>query len=354
MNNILLTGIGGVTPQSIAKSLRISNEKYKIVGVDSSITANGLYMKNLFDSTYLVPVCTCDEYYNKLNKIIKKESIELVIISPDFEVQEVSRNRHKLNAKVILPDDKLIQVITDKIKTYEYLSSTDFVPKFTLIHTEKDLLDFTDKYGTPFWVRNFVGTSGLGSLKIESFEQAKFWIDYNNGWSHFMASEYLPGRNFGFQVVFKDGELISSACYERKSYIMGKVAPSGISGNAAYGVFVHRADINKIAVESINILCSKLGIKAHGMLTVDLKEDENGVPKLTEINPRHIAPTYCFAKAGVNFSEIMVRIGLGKSVDGLSQYDSINPNYILLRGVDSEPIIIKKELLDWKASDLDF
>lgn len=352
MKNILLTGIGGVTPQSIAKSLRKAKEKYRLIGVDSSITANGLYMDELFDKTYYVPICTDNKYYDYINYISKNENIDLLIISPDFEVKEVSKNRDKLKVNYILPPDSFIQIITDKIKTYTYLEDTGYVPDYMIINEEQDLKEAYARFKTPFWVRQFIGTSGIGSLKINSYEQAKIWIDYNEGWGKFMASEYLPGKNFGFQLIFNKGELITSACYERKSYVMSKIAPSGISGNAAHGEFVHRDDINKIAVDSVNWICNKLSIKPHGMLTVDLKEDENGVPKVTEINPRHIAPTFCFVGAGVNFSEIMVRIGLCQDVSGLPKFNAINPNYILLRGVDAEPIVMKKELLDWKLNEL--
>lgn len=352
MKSILLTGIGGVTPQSIAKSLRLSKEKYRIIGVDSSITANGLYMDELFDKTYYVPLCTDNRYYDYINHISKIENIDLLIVSPDFEVREVSKNRDKLNVNLILSPDNFIQVITDKIKTYKYLEDSGHVPGYLIINTEEDLKKAYFKFGTPFWVRQYIGTSGIGSLKISSYEQAKIWIDYNEGWGKFMASEYLPGKNFGFQLIFNDGELITSACYERKSYIMGKVAPSGISGNAAHGEFVHRDDINKIAVDSVNWICNKLNVKPHGMLTVDLKEDGNGMPKVTEINPRHIAPTFCFAKAGINFSELMVRIGLNQVVSGIPKYNAIDPNYCLLRGVDAEPIVMKKEIMEWKLNEI--
>jgi len=352
MKNILLTGVGGVTPQSIAKSLRKSKRKYKIIGVDSSVTSNGLYMEELFDKTYHIPMCTDEKYYDYLNYITEIERVDLIIISPDFEVNVVSKNRDKLNAKVILPQDSFIQVITDKIKTHEYLKESGHVPEFAIIDTEEDLKNAYKKIGTPFWIRQFVGTSGLGSLKVTSYEQAKIWIDNNEGWGKFMASEYLPGKNFGFQLIFNKGELVTSACYERKSYVMGKIAPSGISGNAAHGEFIHRDDVNDISVDSIEAICNKLNIKPHGMFTVDLKEDKNGIPRVTEINPRHIAPTYCFAEAGVNFSEIMVRIGLGEDVSGIPQYNAINPNYILLRGVDAEPVVMKKELLNWKQNEL--
>jgi len=348
MYNILLTGIGGVTPQSIAKSLRITEEKYKIVGVDANKYANGLFMYDLIDESYLVPKINNDNYFDVINKIIKKESIDLVIVSPDEEVEVVSKYRNKINTKLILPPDELVQIITNKQKTADYLSEINFTPQSLIINNKDDLKKASEELGIPFWIREYKGTSGIGSLKVDSIKKAIFWIDLNNGWGNFMAAEYLPGKNFGFQCIYKDGELITSATQDRMGYVMSKVSPSGITGNASIGKFVAREDVNEIGEKAINYICDKLEIKPHGMMTIDMKEDKNGVPKITEINPRHIATTYCFSKAGANFSELMVKIGLDLPIGNIEKYNLAKTDHYFLRAVDAEPVIVTEEQLQKK------
>ena len=48
----------------------------------------------------------------------------------------------------------------------------------------------------------------------------------------FLLSEYLPGRDFGCQSVWKDGELVLIKTYERLSYLGMGSQPSRVSSVA--------------------------------------------------------------------------------------------------------------------------
>ena len=83
------------------------------------------------------------------------------------------------------------------------------------------------------------------------------------------------------------------------------------------------------------------GRNPHGMFTVDFKEDGDGIPKLTEINIRHVSFTYAFALGGANFAcdtlELMTMGALNHP--GYTEYRfEDEPNFI--RGVDSEIFIV--------------
>ncbi|MBA7592630.1 hypothetical protein ES708_34820 [subsurface metagenome] len=110
------------------------------------------------------------------------------------------------------------------------------------------------------------------------------------------------------------------------------------------GRLINEDKVYKIATEVIYYICKKISVNANGLLTVDLKEDKNGIPKVTEINVRHVSLNTAFAMAGANIAEDMVQISLDNEEvfqeRGLYKYKN---NYFILRDIDSEPMIIKEE-----------
>lgn len=49
MKTILITGIGGMTPRSIARFIKKRYPNYKIIGIDANPKALGFYMQGLID-----------------------------------------------------------------------------------------------------------------------------------------------------------------------------------------------------------------------------------------------------------------------------------------------------------------
>ncbi len=51
MKTVLITGIGGLTPRSIAKIIRKNHPDYKIIGCDIDKKAVGFFIKGLWMNT---------------------------------------------------------------------------------------------------------------------------------------------------------------------------------------------------------------------------------------------------------------------------------------------------------------
>ncbi len=84
-------------------------------------------------------------------------------------------------------------------------------------------------------------------------------------------------------------------------------------------------------------LKNRLG-KKQGFFTVDLKEDHQGIPKVTEVNIRHVAFTQCFAAGGANFAEDTIRLlNNDPTFDKRFKLYEFEPGLIFLRDVDSLP-----------------
>lgn len=351
--NILITGIGGPTPRSFAKSLKKFGSFFKddfIIGTDINPLAIGLYQKDLFDKTYIIPPATRKDYWKRINEIIEENNIEIAVILPELEVTVWSEKAKEstLPCKVLLPDSRINDVLVDKSKMTELFNEFNLVPpSISFNRNHVDLNKVFNDLGNVFWVRSSSGTSGLGSLKIESKEALLNWIDINPNVEHFLASKYLPGRNLACKLLYWEGKLIRSACGERVNYIMSKVAPSGITGNTSFGRLLNEPNLVKKAIDALDIVFEKTNSVKHGFFTVDFKEDEKGVAYITEINVRHVAFTQCFAAAGANFAEDTLRLIVDDpTLDKNYKMYEFEPGTIFLRDVDELPVIMKeKDLL---------
>jgi hypothetical protein len=349
---VLITGIGGPTPRSFAISLLnySSYAKFEFIGTDVNPLSIGLYQKDLFKKSYIVPPASASNYWEVIEKIIKTNNIEYAVILPELEVIEWSKRKDvgKLPCKVLLPDSSIAELLVDKAKMTSILDELDVVPKSVEFHRdEKDLKKISNTLGFPYWVRSSSGSSGLGSLKIEDENSLENWIHINPDVTTFLASAFLSGRNLACKMLYFEGKLMRAAIAERVNYIMTKVAPSGITGNTSFGRLLNEPKVFEEANKAMNYMFKHSGAKKHGFFTIDFKEDVNGKPYITEVNVRHVAFTQCFAAGGANLAEDTMRL-----LDNDVHFDKTFSLYvfekdlIFLRDVDTLPILMKeKDLL---------
>jgi len=347
--NLLITGIGGPTPRSFSLALRKYSkyDTFRFIGTDINPLAYGLYQDTLFEKTFVIPRPDAEGYWGIIEEIVKRESIDLAIVLSEVEVLAWSKKGEtsQLPCKVLLPDSRLAELLFDKAKMTELLDPLHLVPQSISFDRDySQINEVFDKLGNVFWVRSSSGTSGLGSLKIDSPESLKNWIQINPYVQTFLASQYLPGRNLACKLLYYNGKLLRTATAERVNYIMAKVAPSGITGNTSFGRLLNEAKIVDVATEAMDYLFAITGAEKHGFFTVDLKEDEKGNPLITEINIRHVAFTQCFAAGGANFCEDTIRLLSDDSTFDFNyrQYQ-FEEGLIFLRDVDQEPILMKEE-----------
>jgi len=349
---ILITGVGGPTPRSFALSLKKFGSKYqdaKLIATDNNPLSIGLYQNDLFEKSYLVPGCNEIDYWDKMKAIINENEIDFAVVLPELEVIEWSNyiQNNDLPCKVFSPNYELACSLVDKAKLTELLLPLDLTPlSFEFERNFDQLEDIFTKLGDEFWVRSSKGTSGLGSLKITNLDSLKNWIQINTEVTTFLASKFLVGRNLACKLLYWNRQLVRAASGERVNYIMSKIAPSGITGNTSFGRLLNEEKLVKVASEAMAFLFKQMNIEPHGFFTVDLKEDENGIPFITEINVRHVAFTQCFAAAGANFPEDTIRL-LNNDITFDKSYKmyEFEKDLIFLRDVDAMPILMKEHEL---------
>lgn len=291
MKRILCTGAGGPAGINFVMSLRAAPEKMFIVGTEAD--EHYLHLAST-DKKVLIPRAKDPNYIQKLNEIIAKEKIEFLHAQPDVEVKVVSENREKINANVFLPSKNAVKACQDKLESALVWKKNNIpVAKTIEIKKEADVDRAFEELGTPIWIRARTGAGGRGSTPASNRETAWSWIKYwrsrNVDWD-FIAQEHLPGRNIAFHSLWKDGELVVSIARERVEYIYPYLAPSGIMGTPSVQRTVHDKAVNKIGTEAVLAIDSNF----NGIASVDLKENAQGVPCVTEINPGRMFTTSFF------------------------------------------------------------
>jgi biotin carboxylase len=337
MKRILVTGAGGAAAANFVHSLRLAPEPFHVVGTDAS-----KYHLELapVDARYLLPRADEPGYLDELNALVEAEGVEVVHPQPEQEVLFLSREHERVQAATFLPRVETVAICQDKATFASRVAEAGLpAPRFARAEDEDSLREATASIletREQAWVRAVRGAGARASLPVSSPDQAaawaRYWIEQRGlGFADFMVSEFLPGREFAFQSVWVDGELVTSAARERLEYVFGHLMPSGQSSSPSVARTVHRDDVNELASRAV----TAVDAEATGVFCVDLKEDEDGRPLVTEINAGRFFTTSNFlAEAGANMPYEYVRLALGESPNELPRFDAVEPDLYWVRMID--------------------
>lgn len=339
MSRILITGAGGSAAYNFVDALRLDEEPHHIVGSD--VRPYHLELIRL-EGKYVVPPVTAPDYAAAINRIVDKEGVEFVHPQPDVEVAWYARYSCRIRAKTFLPAPDTVSLCQDKMRLNVQLARCGVpVPKAFHV-TSKQMLDNALEQlliiQPKVWLRAIRGAGSRASLPIKSVYQGDAWIDYwrtSRGldYGDFMASELLSGREYAWQSLWFEGQLVTSQARERIEYIFGNLTPSGQSSSPSIARTVNIAEVNSAGVEAVRAVSDR----PHGVFCVDMKEDADGVPKVTEINcGRFFTTSNFFAHAGVNMPAIYVELGSsGQLTRALpAQFNPLPENLYWVRMID--------------------
>lgn len=337
MKKILIIGAGGSTGIAFTRCLQISPETFFLVGTDCNEFFVHLAETNV---KILAPPASHPKYVETLNEIIEKFKVEFLHAQPDVEIEVISKNREKIDAEVFLPKKKTIEICHDKFKSNQIWEGKN-VPtaKTLLVKNRDDLKNAFDRIGSPLWIRAVKGWAGRGSLLVKNYAHAEMWIDYFDGWGNFMASEYLSGANFGWDAVFKDGELVCYHTKQRLRYMLSGASLSGITGTTGVAKSINGNEIVELAKKAVYAVDPK----PDGVFSVDLKENRNNTLCVTEINPGRFLSSslHFFYKAKCLIPYIYVKLAFEEKIEA-NTLKKIDSGVVLVRQLDKEPTLIEE------------
>lgn len=347
--NILITGIGGPTPRTIALRLRELYPNAKLVGVDANRKALGFYMDGLLDEAMVIPRANHNDYWSVLKDIVREQAIDFAFIQPEKEVIAWGKYFKEYGAYIcpaLIPPLEYAQMLINKANMAQLLKGTDYIPQTVSIDSRNpDFKLIEREIGYPCWIRASEGSGGLGSLKLNRKEDLKAWLFIHREIREFTVSEFLSGRHLANQMLYIEGECIKNAGLQCAEYVMADIAPSKVTGNTSFGRFVNEEKLLAFCEEVMAFIADQIHVPPHGVFSFDLKEDNVGNLKVTEINVRHMAYSGIMAKVGFDLIDDTLKYLTGSESDiqgGKYYYDT---DYIFLRDVDSEPIIMNESAL---------
>lgn len=347
MKRILVTGAGGPAGINFISSLRIAPEQMLIIGTEAN--HHFIHLATT-DKKYVVPRATEPGYISKLNEIIRKEKIEFLHAQPDIEVEVVSANREKLDVPVYLPSKKAVAACQDKLESARLWKKHGIsVAEFIEIRAESDIDRAFEELGSPIWIRATRGAGGIGSTPASNRQTATSWINYwksRKAGYKFIAQQHLPGRNLAFHSLWKDGELVTSMARERIEYIYPHLAPSGITGTPAVQKTVHDEAVNKTGTNAVLAIDPKF----NGIACVDMKENEKGIPCVTEINAgRMFTTSFFFPFASkilrkdyyANIPYLYVKLAYKEKIPNMPKYNVLPADVYWIRHIDAPARLVK-------------
>jgi carbamoylphosphate synthase large subunit len=347
MKKILVTGVGGPAGINFVMSLRIAPERIFIVGTE----ANKYFIYSAsVDKRYLLPKATEVDYIDRLNEIIRKENVKFIHPQPDIEVAIISENREKLEANVFLSSKEAVCKCQDKLESMRIWQKNDIpVARFIELCKESDIDKAFEEFGGPIWIRARHGAGGKGTTPAYNKETALSWIRYwksrNVKWE-FIAQEYLPGRNIGFHSLWKDGELITSMARERVEYIYPNLAPSGVTGTPSVQKTIHDNTVNDVGTKAV----LSIDPNFNGIACVDLKENKEGKPCVTEINAgRMFTTSFFFSYASkilrkdhyANIPYLYVKLAFKENIPNIPKYNILPEDIYWIRHIDMPAKLVK-------------
>jgi carbamoyl-phosphate synthase large subunit len=344
---LLITGAGTGASGNLMRSLRAGDPFLFLVGCHHDRFTLKL---SSADRNYLTPAPKVPGFAAALRRIIQTEKIDLLIPSSDADVMLISRLRRGIPCRLFLPRRATIELCQDKYHLAALLQSRGIPVPVTYPITDSAKIGrlfrrLSDR--SRVWCRMRTGFGAMGASLIENPKQARNWI---REWQEregipataFVLSEYLPGRDFACQSLWKDGQLILVKTSERVSYFIPASAPRAVSSVARLAKTVFAPKVVEICTNAIQALDKK----ATGVFSVDLKENAAGVPCITEINAgRFSSGTNILDLTGkYNMAATFVRVALDEPVDLCEEYD-VAEDYYMLRDLDTPPGVFHAEEL---------
>ncbi|MBI4845290.1 MAG: carboxylate--amine ligase [Candidatus Omnitrophica bacterium] len=343
MKRILFTGAGGSPATNFIRSLKKAPEPFYFIGVD----CDKFYLQRAeVDKKYLVPKAKEKDYIPVLKSLIKETRPDFLFSQVDMELEMISKYRDELGVKTFLPDPETIKICQNKFLSYQKWEQAGIkAPKTIMINDRSDLKRAFSEIGNKLWIREIKGAFGKGSLPVTTFKQAEIWVELNNGWGNYSAAECLDADSMvTWQSIWKDGELIVAQSRKRLYWEFGNRVLSGVTGLTGTGITVADDKVDGLAQKIIFAIDKK----PHGIFSVDMTYDNQGVPNPTEINIGRFFTTHqFFTEAGLNMPYIFVKIAFGEDYPKPSR--KINPlpsNLAWIRGLDFLPILTDMEKIN--------
>jgi len=303
--NVFVTDGNSRAALAITRSLGRKGHRV-IVGAkrDTSLASCSKYCTD--SASYPDPAHDSEAFIHRLQELVEKYSIDLLVPVTDICVLPVSTHRNDFGTtvRIPLPPDESLRIAADKNQLLEIARTLDVaVPESHTVNSPDDIIRSLHRLDYPLvikpgrsrvpdasgWIStsvDYADSPGELEEKLCKMPAAVYPI---------ILQERIVGPGIGLFYCYHEGEKIASFAHRR----LREKPPSG-------GVSVLResVDIDPVADSYSDKLLEHL--HWNGVAMVEFKRDlRDGQPKLMEINGRFWGSLQLAIDAGIDFPAIL-------------------------------------------------
>ena len=250
--------------------------------------AAGMY---LADAAYMIPLLDHPAFFDLLFDIITKESVDVVIPALDPFLIPFAERREDIEgcgARLLLSPTRSLRITRDKWVTYSHLKEHIPVPKSWI---EKEAIDMP----FPLFIKPRAGSGSVDAKRLDNAKELDYYF------RHIelpIVQDLLPGVEYTVDCLADtSGRLQASIPRKRLDVSNGVCTKSQI-----------------IASDQLDNMAAKVSslVRFSGPFFFQAIEDAQGIPRLTEINPRISGTMSLSSASGWNIHVNAVRMLLGK------------------------------------------
>ena len=320
---ILMSACGSPTMPGGLSCFRNNGERLiRVIGVDMVDEPTARHM---LDGFYKVPPVTSPDYFDIILNICKKENVDIYFpnISAEVGAMKIYKDKFEtIGVKVSISNLDSIEIGNDKLRTYQTLQKAGIaVPEFYAVYCLEDFAEGCKVLGFPDKAVCLKIVSGSGSrcVRIIDNKKSRYDIFANSKPNTFFTSyedmlrvlnsvetiapmmlmPYLPGNEYTVDLLAENGKVL---------YMVGRDNVKSLMSIAQESILL-KDDIAYDVAEKLIAL-----LKYDGNMGIDFMKDEQGIPVITDINPRITATIALPAAGGLNLPYFRIKQLLGEKL----------------------------------------
>lgn len=314
---IAVTGLNNIDSPGpgipVIRALKDSKDfDVRIVGLSYDALEPGIYMHNLVDKTYQIPLPSTGQQslLTRLEYIHQQEKIDVVI--PNFDAELF--NFIKLQGVLLNMGIHTFLPSLEQFEERQKWSLTAFgekfqilVPKSKMINSMAEIHSLAYEFGYPLVVK---GKYYDASVAYSPDQAMAYFNKISGKWGlPIIIQQFTQGTEVNVTALGDGKGNLIGAVPMRKTYITDK-------GKAWAGVALEDARLMDITKKLVK------GNKWRGGFELEMIRTDKNEYYLIEINPRFPAWVYLAVGAGQNHPEALVRMALGEDVKPFEKYES--------------------------------
>ncbi len=283
----------------------------RIIGLSYESLEPGLYMHDLVDKSYSIPIPSAgtESLMERLAYIHEREHPDVIIPNFDAELHSfiilAGRLKEEFGIATFLPDLHQFEA-RHKSVLQEFGKENDVkVPHSKMIFNASEIYHLGDEFTYPLVIK---GKFYDASIATTPEQAVSYFHKISGKWGlPIIVQEFVSGNEVNVTAIGDGNGRCIGAVPMRKLYITDK-------GKAWSGISLEDEELLKIANRVIS------NSKWRGGCELEFIKTTNGTYYLLEMNPRFPAWVYLAVGCGQNHPEALVRMALGEEVEPYTDY----------------------------------